>query len=606
MKQIKFLLVLLLVVSLSVIVGCSKPKYVVSFDTDCEQSIASQEVVENEKAVKPEDPVKEGHEFLGWYNGEVEYKFDEAVIANIALKAKWEICVYTVSFETGTEETIDSQSIKYNKKASQPEDPSKEGYTFGGWYNGDVKYNFDDAVKGDVTLVAKWDEIPTFTVKFIAEGEVVEELTVQQGKDAKAPNAPTIEGKTFVKWEGVYTNVTENSEVVAVYEVNVYTVEFKVDGVLYGSAIQVEHGKGVEAPVDPSKEGFEFTGWDKEFSEVKGNLVVNATFKALSYTIKYYSGTTEISNLEPATYTPSDTITLTAYEVSGYYFYGWYDNADYTGNPITEIKAGTTGNKTFYALNVKVDANGGKDCWTTEIPSGHDLGTGIDAISNLPETFEMDFFKYLSDNNLLTDSRVAASVQATTWEVFSGENTVHKTSSGSGDPQRVWNDTSTNVASGADGYMALFLYETIELNGDLTVKNIEGGFLGSEPYKSKYQGLINLLVILSNSKYGAVQSTAKSKALLAFVLDGYFYGTQGIGSGVFAAARSVIPGTTFGYKANGDAVEKVEYEVNALPTPVKDGYVFAGWYLDKAGTKLVGSAKATNLCTLYAKWEQIK
>lgn len=606
MKQIKFLLVLLLVVSLSVIVGCSKPKFVVSFDTDCEQTIASQEVVENEKAVKPEDPVKEGHEFLGWYNGEVEYKFDEAVIANIALKAKWEVCVYTVSFETGTEETIDSQSIKYNKKASQPEDPSKEGYTFGGWYNGDVKYNFDDAVKGDVTLVAKWDEIPTFTVKFIAEGEIVEEITVQQGKDAKAPKAPTIEGKTFVKWEGVYTNVTENSEVVAVYEVNVYTVEFKVDGVLYGTAIKVEHGKGVEAPADPSKEGFEFTGWDNEFSEVKGNLVVNATFKAISYTIKYYSGTTEISNLEPSTYTPTDTITLTAYEVSGYYFYGWYDNADYTGNPITEIKAGTTGNKTFYALNVKVDANGGKDCWTTEIPSGHDLGSGIDAISNLPETFEMDFFKYLSDNNLLTDSRVAASVQATTWEVFSGENTVHKTSSGSGDPQRVWNDTSTNVASGADGYMAIFLYETIELNGDLTVKNIEGGFLGSEPYKSKYQGLINLLVILSNNKYGSVQSTAKSKALLAFVLDGYFYGTQGIGSGVFAAARSVIPGTTFGYKANGDAVEKVEYVANSLPTPVKDGYVFAGWYLDKEGTKLVGSAKATNLCTLYAKWEQIK
>ena len=606
MKQIKFLLVLLLVVSLSVIVGCSKPKYVVSFDTDCEQSIASQEVVENEKAVKPKDPVKEGHEFLGWYNGEVEYKFDEAVVANIALKAKWEVCVYTVSFETGTEETIDSQSIKYNKKASQPEDPAKEGYTFGGWYNGDVKYNFDDAVKGDVTLVAKWDEIPTFTVKFIAEGEVVEEITVQQGKNAKAPNAPTIEGKTFVKWEGVYTNVTENSEVVAVYEVNVYTVEFKVDGVLYGSAIQVEHGKGVEAPADPSKEGFEFTGWDKEFSEVKGNLVVNATFKALSYTIKYYSGATEISNLEPATYTPTDTITLTAYEVSGYYFYGWYDNADYTGNPITEIKAGTTGNKTFYALNVKVDANGGKDCWTTEIPSGHDLGTGIDAISDLPETFEMDFFKYLSDNNLLTDSRVNAKVQTTTWEVFSGENTVHKTSSGSGDPQRVWNDTSANNASSPDGYISIFLYETIELNGDLTVKNIEGGFLGSEPYKTKYQGLINLLVILSNSKYGAVQSTPKSKALIAFVLDGYFYGTQGIGSGVFAAARSVIPGTTFGYKANGDAVEKVEYEVNGLPTPVKDGYAFAGWYLDKAGTKLVGSAKATNLCTLYAKWEQIK
>ena len=46
MKQIKFLLMLLLVVSLSLVVGCAKPTYIVSFETDCEQTIESQEVVE--------------------------------------------------------------------------------------------------------------------------------------------------------------------------------------------------------------------------------------------------------------------------------------------------------------------------------------------------------------------------------------------------------------------------------------------------------------------------------------------------------------------------------------------------------------------------------
>jgi len=607
MKQIKLLLVLLLVLSLSVIVGCSKTTYVVSFDTDCEQTIASQEVVENEKATKPADPTKEGHEFLGWYNGEVEYKFDEAVIANIALKAKWEVCVYTVSFETGTDETIEPQSIKYDKKASQPEDPSRDGYIFGGWYNGEVKYNFNDAVKGNLTLVAKWDEIPTFTVKFVAEGNVVEEITVEQGKDAKAPKAPAVEGKTFVKWEGTYTNVTENTEVVAVYEVNKYTVEFKVDGVLYGEAQQVEHGNAATAPADPSKEGFEFTGWDKEFNEVKGNLVVNATFKALAYTIKYYSGTTEITNLEPATYTPADTITLSDYEVSGYYFYGWYDNADYTGEPVSVIEAGTTGNLTFYALNVKVDINGGKDCWTTEFPAEYDAGKGIDEISDLPEHFEMDFFKYLSDNNFLNDSRIDATCKVDTWEKFSGLNPNHN-----GDPKRIWNDTSTNGAGGANGYVAVFLYDSIEVNDDLTIKDVKGGFLGTEPYKTKYRGLLDLLSVMhqykvDNNKYSLLsKSTNESKAFLAFIIDGYFYGTQGVAKSYFTAARNVIPGMTFSYKRNGETVEKITYEGNQLPTPVKDGYAFAGWCLDKNGTKVLGVDKATNLCTLYAKWEEIK
>ena len=41
--------------------------------------------------------------------------------------------------------------------------------------------------------------------------------------------------------------------------------------------------------------GYTFIGWDKEFSEVKGNLVVNAQFEALVYNIKYYNGTQEIT-----------------------------------------------------------------------------------------------------------------------------------------------------------------------------------------------------------------------------------------------------------------------------------------------------------------------
>lgn len=606
MKQIKFLLMLLLVVSLSLVVGCAKPKYIVSFDTDCEQVIESQEVVEEEKATKPEDPIKEGHKFLGWFNGDTEYVFETPVTANVSLKAKWEICTYVVSFETGTEETIDSQDIKYNKKASQPEDPVQDGYTFGGWFNGETKWDFNSPVKSDLVLTAKWDKIPVYNVTFKAEGEVVEVVEVRQGKDAKAPKAPAVEGKTFVKWEGEYKNVTADVEIIAVYEVNKYTVEFKVDGVLYGSAVTVEHGAACQAPANPEKEGYKFIGWDKEFSEVKGNLVVNAQFEAIEYSIKYYNGNQEITNLEPSKYTPSDTITLTDYEVADYYFYGWFKNSDLTGDVVYKIEEGTTGDITLYALNVKADINGGKDCWITEFPADYDAGKGIDEFSDLPETFEMDFYKYLKDNNLLTDAKVHATMQADSWEKFSGLNPNHN-----GDPKRIWNDTSTNAAGGADGYVALFLFDTIEINSDLTVKDVNGGFLGTEPYKTKYRGLLDILSVMhkykvENNRYSELSSSSQARAFLAFIIDGYFYGTQGAASGYFAKCRNVVPGINFSYKKNGENIEKITYEGTALPTPVKDGYAFAGWYLDQAGTKKLGESKATTLCTVYAKWEKLQ
>ena len=54
-----------------------------------------------------------------------------------------------------------AQKIKENKRAVKPEDPSREGYVFLGWYrDSDLTsaYNFAAAVTGDLTLYAKWKE----------------------------------------------------------------------------------------------------------------------------------------------------------------------------------------------------------------------------------------------------------------------------------------------------------------------------------------------------------------------------------------------------------------------------------------------------------------
>ncbi|ONI45181.1 hypothetical protein AN641_04555 [Candidatus Epulonipiscioides gigas] len=56
--------------------------------------------------------------------------------------------------------TMITQTEKYSKLVP-PADwlmPIKEGFTFDGWYNGDVKYNFNTPVVNDLTLTAKWTQ----------------------------------------------------------------------------------------------------------------------------------------------------------------------------------------------------------------------------------------------------------------------------------------------------------------------------------------------------------------------------------------------------------------------------------------------------------------
>ena len=581
-------------------------EYIVKFDSDGGSAVAEQKVKYNEKASKPADPVKEGHNFSGWYNGETAYTFNEAVTANVTLTAKYDLKEFTVVFDTAGAAEVAQQTVKYNEKASKPADPVKEGYNFVGWFNGDVAYTFDEAVTANITITAKWEEIKKFTVKFIVDGQTISEQVVEEGKDAKAPTAPTKEGKSFVKWEGTFTNVKANLEIVAVYDVAKYSVDFKVDGKTVKTE-SVEYGKAATAPENPTKEGFKFVGWDNEFNEVKSYLSVNAKFEALEYSIKFFNGTTEINSFAVSKYTVEETVTLPTFELNDYYFFGWYTSSDFSGEAITEIKAGTTGDIKLYALNVKADINGGTDSWTTTIPSGFDASKGIDSISNLPEMFEMDFFKYLKDNNLLKSGDLNSAMVADTWAKFSGLNPNHN-----GDPVRIWNDTSSNSSKAVDGYVALFLYETIELNDDFTVKDVQGGFLGTEPYKTKYRGVLDHLSALyqykvENNNYTSLSaSNGTSRALMGFVIDGYFYGTQGAADGYFKAFRNVIPGITFGYKMTETSCEKITYEANGLPTPVRDGYVFAGWCLDKEGTKPLSTNKPTNLCTIYAKWEKVQ
>ena len=145
-------------------------KYTVSFDTKGGSSVASQTVEEGKKASKPSDPTRTGYTFGGWTLNGSNYDFNSAVKGNITLVAKWTEnpkAKYTVTFNSNGGSSVANQTVEEGKKASKPSDPTRTGYTFGGWTLNGSNYDFNSAVKGNIKLVAKWNA-KSYTVKISA------------------------------------------------------------------------------------------------------------------------------------------------------------------------------------------------------------------------------------------------------------------------------------------------------------------------------------------------------------------------------------------------------------------------------------------------------
>lgn len=124
-------------------------------------------------------------------------------------------------------------------------------------------------------------ELPVYyTVTFVDwDGTVLSTQTVENGTSAEAPEEPSREGWKFSCWDRDFSNVTEDMTVTAVYQINVYTVTFADwDGTVL-STQSVNYGDAAEAPADPEREGWTFTGWDMDFSNVTDDMTVTAQYE---------------------------------------------------------------------------------------------------------------------------------------------------------------------------------------------------------------------------------------------------------------------------------------------------------------------------------------
>ena len=231
--------------------------------------LKTQEVQHGGDAEAPADPTRVGYTFTGW-----DKEFTN-ITADLVVTAQYEINTYTVTFKDWDGTVLKTQQVQHGGDAEAPADPTRTGYTFTGW---DKEFT---NITADLVVTAQY-EINTYTVTFKDwDGTVLKIQEVQHGGDAEAPADPTRTGYTFTGWDKAFTNITADLVVTAQYEINTYTVTFKDwDGTVLKTQ-EVQYGGDAEAPADPTRVGYTFTGWDKAFTNVTADLVVTAQYEML-------------------------------------------------------------------------------------------------------------------------------------------------------------------------------------------------------------------------------------------------------------------------------------------------------------------------------------
>jgi len=146
-----------------------KPKfYTVTFDYRGDMPVEFVSVRHGEKLIAPQNPVREGYNFVTWKNaadGNV-WDFDrDSVLFDTVLYAVWEeLPRFTVVYRYVNDKD-DVRWFKTTKggKLEAPAAPVKDGYVFIGWRNNktNLKWDFDtDVVNDNLLLVAEWEKAP--------------------------------------------------------------------------------------------------------------------------------------------------------------------------------------------------------------------------------------------------------------------------------------------------------------------------------------------------------------------------------------------------------------------------------------------------------------
>lgn len=235
---------------------------------------------------------------------------------------------YTVNYVANDAPFDEPVAVPYGEVTPMPlTTPEKAGHIFAGWFLNDEFYNFNTTISGDITLTAKFIPIekPKYIVTFYDHnGEQYGGVqTITEGGSAITPGHPYREGYKFVGWNTDFSVVTENLDVYPMYSVNTYTVTVTdYTGVI--AEIDVLYGESItfDSSLVNEQAGYEFIGFDGSFRNVTKDTVINAKYRAITYTVKFYNdnfravGGTQYVKMGESAKAPN-------VSKEGYVFVGW-------------------------------------------------------------------------------------------------------------------------------------------------------------------------------------------------------------------------------------------------------------------------------------------
>jgi hypothetical protein len=288
--------------------------------------LKTQYLANNATATPPVSPSQEGYDFIGWD------KSLENITESLEIIAQYTIKTSIVTFKDG-DLILSTQEVPYGSSAVV-NNPEKIGHSFDGWSRS------LDNIKTDTIIYASFTPIQ-FTVLFLGrDGLALKNELINYGGNALAP---TIIDPHFVGWDVSFVNVqsdllvkplfndtykltftidgetvleildakssftipnipmktgydvitpvwsitdfsviTEDTEVAAFYYINTYTVVFQgLNGKILSTEV-VNWKNAAPVPVNTEEEGYEFKGWNKDFSQVTTNLVVVGEYSKLT------------------------------------------------------------------------------------------------------------------------------------------------------------------------------------------------------------------------------------------------------------------------------------------------------------------------------------
>jgi uncharacterized repeat protein (TIGR02543 family) len=192
--------------------GKQDSSYTVTFNSNGGSSVAAQTVKSGGAAARPANPTRSGYVFDDWYsNAELTavYDFSTPVTGDITLYARWNEVPpgsFVVTFNSNGGSNVPDQIVESGGTAARPANPIWSGYTFDNWYSDTdltTVYDFSAPVTENITLYAKWNEVPpgSFTVTFNSNGgNNIPDQIVESGGTATRPANPTHSGHTFDNW----------------------------------------------------------------------------------------------------------------------------------------------------------------------------------------------------------------------------------------------------------------------------------------------------------------------------------------------------------------------------------------------------------------------